>query len=101
MATIDERINDWPRFTFEDGEFSFPVYKRTPQGVDKPPAIIVMHEVPGIYPAVIDFAERLVQEGYCVYMPHCWGSPANITASPMWLVRLPRPVSAGSSRCWR
>lgn len=82
MAKIDARINDWPQFTFADGEFSFPVYKRTPQGVENPPAIIVMHEVPGIYPAVIDFAERLLKEGYCVYMPSLLGEPGKPFSMP-------------------
>lgn len=75
MAQIDDRINEWQRSIFSDKTFSFPVYKKVPQGVDRPPAIVVMHEVPGIYPAVLDFAERLLQEGYCVYMPSLLGEP--------------------------
>jgi len=82
MAKADARINDWPRFTFADGEFSFAVYKRMPQGVENPPAIVVMHEVPGIYPAVIDFAERLLKEGYCVYMPSLLGEPGKDFSIP-------------------
>ncbi len=75
MTQSDQRINDWQRFIFKDKAFSFPVYKKKPAGVKNPPAIIVMHEVPGIYPAVIDFAERLLRAGYCVYMPSLMGEP--------------------------
>lgn len=75
MATTDTRLDEWQQFLFEDSSFSFPVYKKCPENFLRPPAIIVMHEVPGIYPAVIDFAERLLQEGYCVYMPSLLGEP--------------------------
>lgn len=37
------------------------------------PGIVVMHEIPGIYPAVIEFAERLVKAGYRVYLPELFG----------------------------
>ncbi|HRV59088.1 MAG TPA: dienelactone hydrolase family protein, partial [Solirubrobacterales bacterium] len=37
------------------------------------PGIVVMHEVPGIYDAVVAFADRLVAEGYRVYMPELVG----------------------------
>jgi dienelactone hydrolase len=37
------------------------------------PGIVVMHEVPGIYDAVVEFADRLVAEGYRVYMPELVG----------------------------
>jgi len=37
------------------------------------PGIVVMHEIPGIYPAVIEFAERLVKAGYRVYLPELLG----------------------------
>jgi dienelactone hydrolase len=37
------------------------------------PGIVVMHEIPGIYPAVIEFAERLVEAGYKVYLPELLG----------------------------
>ena len=70
---IDE-ANDEP--TFSDSEHQFPVYRKAPAGIrESSPAIIVMHEVPGIYPAVIDFAERLIAEGYTVYMPSLLGEP--------------------------
>lgn len=82
MPTTDTRLNTWQQFVFEDSSFSFPVYKKRPKGFVRPPAIIVMHEVPGIYPEVIDFAERLLQEGYCVYMPSLLGEPGKRFSMP-------------------
>lgn len=37
------------------------------------PGIIVMTEVPGIYEAVVEFADRLVDAGYRVYLPDLIG----------------------------
>jgi dienelactone hydrolase len=39
------------------------------------PAIVVMHEVPGLYPGVADFGRRVVDSGFTVYMPSLVGTP--------------------------
>lgn len=39
------------------------------------PAVLVMHEVPGITPEVADFARRVAMEGYRVSMPVLFGTP--------------------------
>ena len=39
------------------------------------PGIVVMTEIPGIYDAVIEFADRLVDAGYRVYLPDLIGTP--------------------------
>ena len=39
------------------------------------PAVVVVHEVPGIHPGVLDFARRLVTTGYRVYLPSLFGHP--------------------------
>lgn len=38
-------------------------------------AVIVMHEMPGMHPAVADFARRVVDAGFSVYMPQLFGTP--------------------------
>ncbi len=38
------------------------------------PAVIVMSEIPGIYQLVADFARRLRDEGFTVWMPHMFGT---------------------------
>ncbi len=48
------------------------------------PAVIVMHEVPGLHPGVVDFARRVAANGMRVYMPSLIGEPF-------------RPVTAGYS----
>jgi len=39
------------------------------------PGVIVIHEIPGLTPAVIGFGEELVEAGYTVVMPHLFGTP--------------------------
>lgn len=39
------------------------------------PAVVVMTEMPGITPAVADFARRLVAEGFLVALPDLFGDP--------------------------
>jgi dienelactone hydrolase len=40
------------------------------------PAVIVVHEVPGLHPQVIAFARRVVDAGFSVRMPSLFGTPA-------------------------
>jgi dienelactone hydrolase len=46
------------------------VYKR-----GRGPAVVVMHEVPGITPEVARFATRVAEAGFTVYAPHLFGTP--------------------------
>jgi dienelactone hydrolase len=39
------------------------------------PAVIVIHELPGLHPLVTEFGRRLVDEGYTVFMPSLFGRP--------------------------
>ena len=39
------------------------------------PGVIVIHEVPGITPEVVAFAEEVVASGFTVVMPHLFGHP--------------------------
>lgn len=42
------------------------------------PGVIVIHEIPGITPAVIAFSEEVVAAGFTVVMPHLFGSPGAV-----------------------
>jgi dienelactone hydrolase len=39
------------------------------------PAVVVVHELPGIHPGVAEFGRRLVDAGYTVYLPSLFGRP--------------------------
>ncbi len=39
------------------------------------PGVVVIHEVPGLHPGVVEFARRLTNAGYTVYLPSLFGRP--------------------------
>jgi dienelactone hydrolase len=39
------------------------------------PGVVVIHEIPGLHPGVIEFARRLIHAGYTVYLPSLFGRP--------------------------
>jgi dienelactone hydrolase len=61
-------LREYESTTFEHDGVRRPLFVR-----GSGPGIVVMHEIPGIYPAVIEFAERLVEAGYRVYLPELLG----------------------------
>ena len=61
-------LDDYEATSFEYDGLSRPLYLR-----GTGPGIVLMHEIPGIYPPVIEFADRLVGAGYRVYMPELLG----------------------------
>ncbi len=46
------------------------------------PPVLVMHEIPGITPAVARFATRLADEGFSVAMPTLFGTPMRAFSIP-------------------
>jgi len=70
-------LRSYEKFAFEDGLYLRDVYKR-----GSGPAVIVIHEIPGLHPLVIRFADRVVKAGMTVYLPVLFGAPG-------------RPVSTG------
>ena len=39
------------------------------------PAVIVVHELPGLYPGMAAFGQRVADAGYRVYLPSLFGRP--------------------------
>jgi dienelactone hydrolase len=39
------------------------------------PGVVIIHEIPGLTPEVIGFAQEVVASGYTVVMPHLFGEP--------------------------
>ena len=56
--------------TFAHGGFEHEVYR-----AGTGPGVVVIHEVPGLHPGVAAFGQRLVDEGYRVYLPSLFGRP--------------------------
>lgn len=49
---------------------TFPTYRK-----GSGPGVIVIHEIPGLTPQVIGFAQEVVDAGFTVVMPHLFGTP--------------------------
>ena len=46
------------------------------------PAVVVMHEIPGLHPGMFEFAERCIAAGFSVYVPSLFGVPGQaVTAA--------------------
>jgi dienelactone hydrolase len=60
---------------YEPETFSFGGKDRTVYVRGEGPAVIVIAEIPGITPDVLAFADRLVDAGFTVFLPHLFGEP--------------------------
>ncbi len=63
-------LDSWTRGRHTAGDHTHPTYRK---GVG--PGVIVVHELPGLTPGVIAFAEEVVAAGFTVVLPHLFGTP--------------------------
>ena len=68
---------------FTHAPWTRPVFRRG-QG----PAVIVIHELPGLHPQVFDFADRLVDAGMTVFLPSLFGTPGKPATKPYALQQM-------------
>jgi dienelactone hydrolase len=59
---------------FREDAFTFDGKTRAVYRRGAGPGVVVMHEIPGLHPGVISFAERLVDAGFSVAMPVMFGT---------------------------
>ncbi|MBF0240280.1 MAG: dienelactone hydrolase family protein [SAR324 cluster bacterium] len=69
-SSIDEVFHGFTEHSFTHNNET-KIFYRGGQG----PAVIVMHEVPGIYPGVVEFARKVIAQGFTVFMPSLMGTP--------------------------
>ena len=69
-------LAEYVKFTFADGPWTRSVYRR-----GSGPAVIVVHEIPGLHPLVIRFADRIVAAGMTVFPPALFGEPGRPVTS--------------------
>ena len=60
---------------FEAGLFKFEGIEKAVYKSGTGPAVIVIHEIPGLYDKVFDFARRLNRSGFTTYLPSLIGVP--------------------------
>jgi dienelactone hydrolase len=74
---MDDVLKDYTRFDYDNGRWTRPVYRR-----GRGPAVIIIHEMPGLHPLVVRFANRVTEAGMTAFLPVLFGQPG-------------RPVSPG------
>ena len=65
-----DALKDYAPFEFDNGRWTRTVYRR-----GSGPAVIVIHEMPGLHPLVVRFADRVAAAGMTVFMPSLFGEP--------------------------
>ena len=63
-------LASYTKFPFTHGPWTRDVYRR-----GAGPAVIVIHEMPGLHPLVVRFADRVAAQGMTVYLPSLFGEP--------------------------
>jgi dienelactone hydrolase len=69
-VNYESALSAYRKFDFTDGQWTRPVYRR-----GSGPAVIVIHEIPGLHPLVIRFADRVADTGMTVFLPSLFGEP--------------------------
>ncbi len=63
-------LASYEQFNFQWGNWQRPVFRK-----GHGPGVIVIHEMPGLHPLVLRFADRIVQQGMSVFLPSLFGEP--------------------------
>ncbi|MFP5487449.1 MAG: dienelactone hydrolase family protein [Acidimicrobiia bacterium] len=74
---MNEPLAGWERQTFTAAGFERDTYRR-----GSGPGVIVIHEIPGITPAVLRFADDVVDRGFTVVLPDLVGTPGRPLSAP-------------------
>ena len=77
-------LDTWARGQHTADGVTHPTYRK-----GTGPGVIVIHEIPGMTPEVIGFAEEVVAAGFTVVLPHLFGEPE----APMNPVTLARSMT--------
>lgn len=78
MALLDS----WTQSSHTANGVTHPTYRK-----GTGPGVIVIHEIPGLTPDVIAFAEEVVTAGFTVVLPHLFGTPER-PMSPAYVGRV-------------
>ncbi|WP_026926692.1 dienelactone hydrolase family protein [Granulicoccus phenolivorans] len=83
-------LTDWTPGEHTHAGIGYPTYRR-----GTGPGVIVIHEIPGLTPAVLRFADEVVDAGFTVVLPHLFGPAGADLAGPGDYVRLARQCLSG------
>jgi dienelactone hydrolase len=72
----DAALAGYEKFDFTDGPWTRPVYRK-----GSGPAVIIIHEIPGLHPLVLRFADHVAAAGMTVFCPSLFGAPGKPVSS--------------------
>ncbi|MEX2294459.1 MAG: dienelactone hydrolase family protein [Acidimicrobiales bacterium] len=86
--------------TYEMDTFSFEGKQRDVFRKGSGPAVIVLAEMPGITPLVVDFADRVVALGCTAVLPHLFGVPGASASPSVYLRAMPPACVSKEFSAW-
>lgn len=93
--SYDAVLAGYEKFTFTEDQ-RFPVYRR-----GSGPAVIVIHEMPGLHPLVVRFADRVAANGMTVFLPSLFGTPGKEPSCPYFMRSMAHVCVRGEFTIWR
>jgi dienelactone hydrolase len=84
MSAMDP-LDTWTDGTHTADGITHPTYRK-----GTGPGVVLIHELPGMTPEVIAFADEVVGAGHTVVMPHLFGEPAAPVSVGRFLKVLPQ-----------
>lgn len=78
-------LDTWTQGTHTADGTTHPTYRK-----GSGPGVVVIHELPGMTPEVIAFADEVVDAGHTVVMPHLFGEPGAPVSAGRFLKVLPQ-----------
>ncbi len=70
MMDYAAALADYQPFDFDDGRWTRKVFRR-----GSGPGVIIIHEMPGMHPLVVRFADHVAAAGMTVFLPNLFGEP--------------------------
>jgi dienelactone hydrolase len=75
--SMTNSLDRYQTFDFQHGPWTRKVFQR-----GTGPAVIIIHEIPGLNPLVLRFADRVADAGLTVYLPSLFGVPGRPASIP-------------------
>jgi dienelactone hydrolase len=76
-------LAEYEKSDFTAGKWTRPVWRR-----GSGPAVIVIHEMPGLHPGVVAFADRVAAAGMTVFLPCLFGDPGRPATHPLGVLTM-------------
>lgn len=95
MTDDRDALAGWERSSFTAAGFTHDTYRR-----GTGPGVVVIHEIPGITPKVVDFANDVVDRGFTVVMPDLVGTPGKPVSVPYTIASMVKVCVSREITAW-